>query len=61
MNETVKTLINTSVEDCKSTLPHIESIELLNLAATEAVKRNMKSKLVLITRRIIQLQEQWKG
>lgn len=51
----VMALVSTSVDDLKSTLPHESNAAVLNEARRQAFEGGMKSKVVLLDRRIQQL------
>ncbi len=48
----VESLLNTSVDDCRSSIAHITDVEFLNLLWGEAQRRGHKTRAVIVRRRI---------
>lgn len=55
MGYTVNGLINTSVEDCKSTLAHIDDLDLLTALHAQCLALGQPSRLRIVAARIRQL------
>lgn len=56
IDRAVGALLNTSVDDCRSSMPHYDDVDLLRKVRAVALEMGHKTRATIIARRIKQLE-----